>query len=252
MCRTLVVCAIRCGPVSTLFWTIAILAAYLAGAIPFGLLIGRLHGIDIRQHGSKNIGATNVGRVLGRGAGMLCFVLDMLKGAVPVLLAGWFAGTYHVAIEELTQQQMLLWLAVVIAPVLGHMFSPFIGFSGGKGVATGFGAMFAMWPVLTFPVLGALITWYATLRLTKYMSLASILGAVSVPVFLVLWLIPADVRDIGPALWHAWPPLVLTTLLAALVVYKHRTNISRLLSGEEPKIGRQVIAKDAERHNDPQ
>lgn len=238
--------------VSALHWTIAILAAYLAGSIPFGLIIGRFHGIDIREHGSKNIGATNVWRVLGRGAGLLCFFLDMLKGALPVLIVGWYSGLITMSIAQMPKTQMMLWLAVAIAPVIGHMYSLFIGGKGGKGVATGFGALLAMWPLMTFPVLGALVAWYAVLRITKFVSLASIIGAASVPVFLIFWLIPADGKEIGRVLLHAWPPIALSVVLAFLVTYKHRANIGRMMRGEEPRIGRRTPTKVAETRPNPQ
>lgn len=221
-----------------MFWLLAILTAYLAGSIPFGYLIGRARGIDIREHGSRNIGATNVGRVLGPAFGGLCFTLDMLKGAVPVLIAGQLAGLLGTPVSELSDTHMLLWLGVAMATVLGHMYSPLLGFGGGKGVATAFGSLLAMWPILTFPVLGAFVVWFAAVRMTRYVSLASMLAALSVPLFLVLWLIPAEGSDIGAAVLHAWPPLLLTVLLALLVVYKHRGNIARLRRGEEPKLGR--------------
>lgn len=222
-------------------WTLFILIAFVAGSIPFGLFIGRMKGIDIREHGSKNIGATNVGRVLGRPYGALCFVLDAAKGAIPVLLAGQQAALLSMMwrdIQQITQQHMWLWMAVAIAAVLGHMFSPFVRFKGGKGVATGFGAFAAMAPLLTFPAFGAIVVWYATLRFTKYVSVASMTAAASMPVLYVLVLIPPDGREIGAAIAHGSPVLVVLVAVAALLVYKHRTNIVRLTRGEEPKVGR--------------
>jgi acyl phosphate:glycerol-3-phosphate acyltransferase len=222
-------------------WLIFILMAFAAGSIPFGLLIGRAMGIDIRQHGSKNIGATNVGRVLGKRLGALCFALDVAKGAIPVLAAGYWAELLSMSwrdIPEMTHQQMWLWIAVAVAAMLGHIFSPFVGFKGGKGVATGFGAFAAMAPLLTFPTLSGLVVWYAVLRLTKYVSVASMTAAVSIPVLFVLVLIPPDGRNVGPAIAHGWPILLVLSAVAALVIYKHRGNIARLRKGEEPKVGR--------------
>lgn len=220
-----------------MLWAFGILGGYLIGSVPFGLIVGHLRGIDIREHGSKNIGATNVGRVLGRPWGMLCFALDVAKGAVPVMVMGALMDTLNRPAAELTQAQMWWWLAVAIAPVVGHMFPLYIGFKGGKGVATGFGALAAMWPLLTFPALGALVVWYTALRLTKYVSVASIAAASSLPLFYVLAATPRNLENVLPALLHASPPLIVTAALALVIIVKHRSNIARLRRGEEPKIG---------------
>lgn len=218
-------------------WAVSIAAAYLIGSIPFGLILGRLlRDVDIRELGSRNIGATNVGRVLGRPLGLTCFVLDVCKGAVPVLGVGALTGVLGHSASALTATQMLLWLAVAIAAVVGHMFSIFIGFRGGKGVATGFGTMVAMWPLLTIPALAALVVWYATLRITRYVSLSSIVAALCLPVAYLLSIIPNSGGGAVDAIVHASPPLAVTSLLGLLVVYRHRANIARLRRGEEPKI----------------
>jgi glycerol-3-phosphate acyltransferase PlsY len=224
-------------------WLAYIAGAYAIGSIPFGVLIGRARGIDIRQHGSKNIGATNVTRVLGKRLGLLCFALDVLKGAMPVLAAGVVNETLGRSATQLTQTQMWLWLGVAAAAVAGHMFSLFLKFRGGKGVATGFGAAVAMWPLLTLVALGALVVWYVTLRMFKYVSVASMLGAISLPLGYLLSAIPPDATEqpfshtIDHVL-HASPPLVGTGLIALLVVWQHRGNIGRLRRGEEPRISR--------------
>jgi len=226
-----------------MLWSFFILMAFIAGSIPFGLLIGRLKGIDIREHGSKNIGATNVVRVLGKPLGALCFVLDVGKGAIPVLAAGANMDILSMRwrdIPTITQSEMLLWMAVAIAAVLGHMYSPFVRFKGGKGVATGFGAFAAMAPLLMFPAFGGLVVWYTVLRITKYVSVASMVAVSSIPVLYLLVLIPPDGRNIAPVLLHGSPVLIVLILLAALVIFKHRTNITRLRRGEEPKVGRNV------------
>lgn len=196
-----------------------------------------MRGVDIRQHGSRNIGATNVGRVLGRRLGMTCFVLDFLKGAGPVIGAGFINGVIKDNVGDLTASQMWLWLAVAVAAVLGHMFSIFLGFAGGKGVATAFGTLVAMWPLLTFPALGALVVWFGTLRAMRYMSLASMIGSASIPVWYLISLSPWPGETWFAHLQHASPPLIVTTALALLVIYRHRTNIARLRRGEEPKVG---------------
>ena len=229
-------------------WIVCILGAYLLGSIPFGVIIGRARGVDILRHGSRNPGATNVARLLGRPLGAVCLILDMGKGAGSVLVAGSifdFLGRRPASIDPevavLNQTEMWLWLAVACAAVAGHMCSPLLAFRGGKGVATGFGAMVAMWEVLTFPALGAIVVWYGVLRLTKYVSAASILAAVSLPLGYALSVLPRDALDLPLSasidqVRAAWPPLAVTTLMAAVVVYKHRGNIARLRRGEEPKV----------------
>jgi glycerol-3-phosphate acyltransferase PlsY len=219
-------------------WILWIAAAYLLGSIPFGVLIGRAKGVDVRAHGSKNIGATNVGRVLGRRWGVACFALDVLKGALPVLGAGVERGVIGQAPEPagLSPPEMWAWLAVAAAAIAGHMASLFLGFRGGKGIATSFGAMLAMWPLLTIPALAALALWYAMLKATRYVSLASIAGALSVPA----WYLAAIVATSGDAdvlerVRYASPPLIVTSALALFVVWKHRGNLARLRRGEEPK-----------------
>jgi glycerol-3-phosphate acyltransferase PlsY len=223
----------------TVMWIACVAGAYLVGSIPFGVLIGKARGVDIREHGSKNIGATNVGRVLGKPLGIICFILDVLKGAVPVLTAGMLTGTLGHPPDDLTAAQMWLWLAVAAAAIVGHMASVFLGFVGGKGVATSFGAMLAMWPLLTLPALAALVVWYAMLRLFRFVSLASIIAAVSLPMWYAASIVPSSGAGVVAALAHGAPPLVVTAMLAAFVVWRHRGNIARLRRGEEPKIGDQ-------------
>jgi len=230
-------------------WLVAMAGAYAVGSIPFGVIIGKAKGIDIRAHGSKNVGATNVARVLGKKLGLLCFALDLLKGAIPVLVAGAALGTLNVAVRDLSAMQQWCWLGVAGAAVAGHMFSVFLGFRGGKGVATAFGAMLAMWPVLTFPALGAAVVWYAAVRLTHYVSVGSMLGAMSVPIGYLLAHPLNKVMDVPwsetqAAIMHSAPGLIVTSLLAILVIWKHRSNIGRLRRGEEPKAGRTVRRGD--------
>lgn len=230
-------------------WFIAIAAAYVVGSIPFGVIIGKSQGVDIRAHGSRNVGATNVGRVLGKKWGLICFFLDLGKGALPVIVSGAALGTLNVSVSMLSVEQQWLWLGVAAAAVAGHMFSLFLGFSGGKGVATAFGAMLSMWPVLTFPALGAAVVWYTALRVTHYVSVASMLGALSVPLGYLLAVMPQAAfdqpwPDTFASLKHASPAFIVTLVLAAVVVFKHRGNIARLKRGEEPKAGRTLRRGD--------
>lgn len=215
-------------------WLPFIVAAYVLGSIPFGVLLARTRGIDIRQHGSGNIGATNVWRVLGRPLGLTCFALDMAKGAVPVLVAGAWHQDLGYPASEIAPIDMWLWLAVAGAALTGHMASVFLKFKGGKGVATAFGALLAIWPTLGIPALGALAVWILCMLTTRVVSVASMLAALSLPLAVV-----------GLMMWHQesvttqtfsssqTPPLVVATMVALLVIIRHRTNIKRLLQGGE-------------------
>lgn len=225
-------------------WTLFILLGYLLGSIPFGVLIARARGVDIRATGSRNIGATNVGRVLGRRFGIACFALDLVKGAAPVLAAGAWHGLLVRPAVEIGPAESLPWLAVAAAAVAGHMASIYLRFAGGKGVATSFGAMLAMWPLLTLPAIGALVTWYAVLRLSRIVSAASLAAAASLPLWAVASLIPSAGAAPGATIARAWPPILVTALLALLVAWRHRANIGRLRRGEEPRIGASPSVND--------
>ena len=208
---------------------ILIAAGYLVGGIPFGLLIARTKGVDILKVGSGNIGATNVGRVLGKKFFYHCFALDVLKGLAPTLAFGLITGAMNAA--ERTPADLWWWLAAMLAPVLGHMFSPYLGFKGGKGVATGLGSMLAVFPVLTVPAAIGLGTYIAVVKITRYVGVASCSAAVSLPVSVAaFWL-----GGVGP--WAAaWPAAVVTGLLAAVVIYKHRGNLDRTLAAPSPAL----------------
>jgi glycerol-3-phosphate acyltransferase PlsY len=222
------------GPFPELPWPAWVAISFLAGSIPFGLLIARAKGIDIRAHGSGNIGATNVGRVLGRKFGIACFALDALKGAMPVLLAGASVGTLGTPPGELAAGDLWWWLAVAVASLLGHMFSPWIGFKGGKGVATGFGALAAMWTPLSIPAAIALATWLVTVKATRTVSIASIAGALAVPVAVAVRIGLA--AEPAAAFLAETPTLAVASAVAIRVVWKHRSNLARLVRGEELKV----------------
>ena len=185
-----------------------LVASYLLGATPTAYLAGRLaRGIDLRQQGSKNLGATNVYRVLGWRWAIPVALIDIAKGAIAVALFGrWAAGGP--------------WLAVAlgVAAVLGHVFSPYMHFKGGKGVATALGVFLALAPVA---VLIALPVWGGSLWLTGYVSLSSLVAAASFPVWVKLTA-PGAVS----AFWAS-------VALAVLIVYSHRANVQRLLAGTE-------------------
>lgn len=207
----------------TMIVFLCIAAAFLCGSVPFGYWAGKLKGLDIRQHGSGNIGATNVIRVCGKGIGIPVFILDMIKGLVPVLLPSWMlAGT------EVTGS-LLSATAVVcgLAAILGHMFTPWLGFKGGKGVATAAGVLLGIAPIAMLVALGAWLLFFFT---SRYVSLASMAAAIAVPVTMAVQMATAK----------SWDGVLLGfgILLAILVVVRHRTNIQRLMAGTESQVGK--------------
>jgi glycerol-3-phosphate acyltransferase PlsY len=228
---------------TTLHWLVAAAVAFAAGSIPFGPIVARAHGIDLRTVGSGNIGATNVGRALGRGWGILVYVLDAAKGAIPVLLAGSMANILGKQPEAMVPGDLWGWLMLPVAAVLGHMFSPWMGFKGGKGVATGSGAMLAVWPVLTGPVVVAIGLWALVLAVTRMVSVASVVAAIAIPMTVAFSSISRTgdgTPDGSMPLEHAVPAIVVTGAVAALVVWKHRGNMQRVLAGTESRVGKKT------------
>ena len=216
-------------------WHIAVLfvASYLVGSIPFGLIVSRLKGVDIRQHGSGNLGATNVGRVLGRKWGALVLLLDVAKGALTSIganllllnVAGPSVGVDPVYLDW-------VWLGTGVCCVLGNTAPIYLRFKGGKGVATTLGVILGIWPFLTIPALATLVVWAAVVKLSRYVSLGSIVAACFMPLAFV---VTARIGD-WPIDDH-YPLLGLTLVVGSLVVFRHRSNIGRLLSGTENKVG---------------
>jgi acyl phosphate:glycerol-3-phosphate acyltransferase len=201
-------------------------AAYLIGSIPFGLLVGKAKGIDPRKAGSGNIGATNVGRLLGGKYFWLVFSLDMLKGAMPALAAGTVIG-YRVN-DWVT---CLLWMAVAAAAVLGHMCSLFLKFKGGKGVATSAGMMIGIFPYYTLPLIPGTIVFVIAFLLTRYISVGSISAAIA----FAAGYVTIGVIEHWPITGAQLPLLCFAMALPAVIIYKHRGNIARLRAGTEPR-----------------
>jgi glycerol-3-phosphate acyltransferase PlsY len=203
--------------------------AYLLGSVPFGLIVGKSKGVDPRTAGSGNIGATNVGRLLGKRFFILVFLLDLMKGLLPMLFAG---GLLDGMAEGATKYA--LWLLVGFTAILGHMYSIFLGMAGGKGVATSSGVVLGLFPYFTVPGLFCLLLWFVTFKVSRYVSLASILAAVAFPVIYVavgLW------RG-WPVFHQQWPLLGFAVLVAVMIVVKHRGNIARLRAGTENRFER--------------
>lgn len=212
-------------------WVLWALAAFASGSIPFGLLIARAKGVDIRKVGSGNIGATNVGRALGRPYFFLCFGLDLLKGLLPTL--GYGLAMSLVGGEGVGSGALWGWLGVMVCPVLGHMFSPFVGFRGGKGVATGLGGLLGVFPLLSIAGVASLVLWLVSVKVTRYVGVSSSLAAAALPVWVAAGVSVGWVGGWG----ESWPALVVTGVLGLLVVLKHSGNIRRTLAGTEPKVG---------------
>ena len=206
-----------------------IVMAYFCGSIPFGLLIGKWHGIDIRTVGSKNSGATNVGRTLGRKWGILCFLLDMLKGFVPVMLAGIALNTWGMLFVP--TDKALVWLGVCAATVVGHVFSIWLKYKGGKGVATALGTLLGVWPVITLPGLSAFLIWLVVLGISRYVSVASMIASSMAPVMIVAFL---EREEMNPM--DFIPFIVMTSTLTTIILVSHRGNIVRLFAGTEKRV----------------
>jgi len=207
---------------------ILIPAAYVLGSTPFGLIVGKARGIDPRTSGSGNIGATNLGRLLGKKYFWIVFFLDLLKGLLPTLAAGWALNDFRPP----DQRGYLLWIAVGFAAILGHGFSMFLSFKGGKGVSTSAGVILGIFPYLTIPALMGIVVFLIILKSTRYMSIASMTSSSSVPVFYVI----LSVNRHWPMLGDQLPILVLAIVIPLLIIYKHRGNIQRLKEGTENRI----------------
>jgi acyl phosphate:glycerol-3-phosphate acyltransferase len=197
---------------------VLVAAAYLLGAIPTSYAIGRLaRGIDLRQHGSGNLGATNAYRVLGWKAALPIFIFDVAKG--------WFPTAFFPLWDGSPRAHWAL--AYGAAAIIGHVWSVYVDFRGGKGVATSAGVLLALSPPA---VLAGLIVWVAIVKFTGYVSLGSIVAAIIVPIVVFFTAGP------GPVLW-------LTIALAIFVVWAHRANIGRLAKGGESRFGRKASEK---------
>lgn len=215
---------------------LAIAAGFLSGSIPVGYLVAKAKGVNIRAHGSGNIGATNVGRVLGAKWGLLCFALDAVKGLAPTVAYGVISGL--AGRFDLSPAESWRWLAVMTAPVLGHVFCPWLGFKGGKGVSTALGSFLGVFPIMTIPGAGAVAVWICCLWFSRYVSLSSIAAAWSLPVWLLLEFLlrPVGAEAPLPAMDRAAPYAIVATVLAVLVTYLHRANLKRIKGGTEPRV----------------
>jgi len=198
-----------------------ILLSYLLGSFPTAIVTGKLlRGIDVRQHGSGNAGATNVFRVLGWKAGLFVLLVDMAKGFVATVLV------YKLAVGAVAVQPVVLQIIAGMSAVFGHIWTVFAGFKGGKGVGTGAGMIVGLVPQA---VLAGLIVFIIVFATTRYVSLGSITASLTIPVFLFLqkYAFHQPVQT---------PILILGMLVPVLILYTHRSNIQRLLQGTENRI----------------
>lgn len=204
-------------PDSPVGWLV-VAAGYLLGSVPFGLLLGLLKGVDVRKFGSGNIGATNVGRTIGRPWAVLAFFLDFAKGAVP-------AGILAPLVAEPGSETTTLAVLAGAAAVVGHCYPVYLGFKGGKGVATGCGVLAGIDPLVL--VIGGL-AWLATLLASRFVGLASLAMGAAFPI--AAWF-RRDSGGYGNEVVFGGLALFL------LILLRHRANITRLLAGTEPRFG---------------
>ena len=205
-----------------IFATVALIS-YLLGSIPAGYLAGRVAGIDIRHAGSGNIGATNVMRVLGKRYGYPVFIVDFLKGLIAVSLS----FLIEKRAQPLSVPNELIGIIAAISCVIGHSFPVWLSFKGGKGVATSMGGLFGLMPFVA--LIGGAV-WVITFQVTRYVSVASMTATLAVPISILI-LMP--VKQTGEAAL-----LYFSICLAALVVFRHRSNLCRLVRGTEPRFKR--------------
>jgi glycerol-3-phosphate acyltransferase PlsY len=204
-----------------MIWLIIFILSYLIGSIPSGYLVARSKGIDIRQRGSSNIGAANVARVIGKKWGYLVGFCDFLKGFLAVKLGSLIAA--HFLLSSVPAS-----VTAAIACVLGHNYTIWLGFKGGKGIATSGGAVLALLPPLVFVSGGAV--WVGVFLISRYTSLASIVAAVALPIAVLL-----IVAKTGTDFWLLF---AFSVMIAALAIWRHRGNIVRLLNGTENRFGK--------------
>ena len=211
-------------------------AAYLLGSIPFGFLVAKAKGIDIRAAGSGNIGATNTMRVLGKPAGIFVLLMDVLKGFVacaflPSPIYNWliphFSGFFIWFHDTPVEFQIRFYVVAGIFAVLGHNYTCWLKFKGGKGIATTAGVYLALAP---WALLIALVIFILAVVLTRYMSVGSIAGAIALP--FAVWILPPHNLFLG----------IVTTALGVMAIYKHKSNIQRLMAGTENRLGQKPEA----------
>lgn len=212
----------------TMSWFLIVVSSYLIGSVPWGFIFARAKGIDIRQQGSGNIGAANATRVMGRKWGYAVFLCDFLKGCLSVKLGQLIAGFFQV-------DPVLAGVLAATASVIGHDFPVWLGFKGGKGIATLAGVVLGLFSPLVCVLFG--VVWVVAFLLGRYTSLASISAVIALPIAAALIVAKNEA---------GFPLLVgFCVFMAALAIWKHRSNIVRLLNGTENRFGKKPRAEDA-------
>jgi glycerol-3-phosphate acyltransferase PlsY len=200
---------------------LVIIVGYILGSLPFSFWLGKAKGVDLRRVGSGNIGATNLARSVGTGWGIIAFALDLGKGLLAVILAGFIFTLFK---DNLASSAMLKIIGGIMS-IFGHNWSMWINFKGGKGVATSAGVFLGLAPI---PLILALVIWLVVFVLSGYVSLASIVASISLPIWMLI--------GIGgrPAL----PIIIFSCIVTVLIIIRHSSNIVRLMQGRENKFGR--------------
>jgi acyl phosphate:glycerol-3-phosphate acyltransferase len=204
-----------------MIWLLIAILSYFIGSIPSGYLVARSQGVDIRQQGSRNIGATNVLRVMGKKWGYLVYICDAFKGFLAVKIGMLLAAHFLLS-------PVMGGVVAAVACILGHNYTIWLGFKGGKGIATSSGVILASFPILVICCVA--LSWIVVFYASKYVSLASIAGAVSLPISVFLF-----VARTGAEFWTLFG---FSVVLAILAVWRHQANIVRLINGTESRFGK--------------
>ena len=214
-----------------------VLASYIVGSLPFGFWISKSLGVDIRNQGSGNIGATNVLRTLGRKVGITVLILDISKGFLPVLIGSIII--FNQLPDSMLDKEEIkgtIYVLLAIGAILGHNYTFWLGFKGGKGIATSAGAIM---PFLPEVLIGSLFVWILFFFLSRYVAIASIAAAFSIPILTV----SLDHNYLFPNINSSWPVISFGIIASIMAIWRHRSNIQRLIKGEEDQFERKIKNK---------
>ncbi|MEC7863015.1 MAG: glycerol-3-phosphate 1-O-acyltransferase PlsY [Verrucomicrobiota bacterium] len=214
-----------------------VLASYIVGSLPFGFWISKSLGVDIRNQGSGNIGATNVLRTLGRKVGITVLILDISKGFLPVLIGSIIIfNQLPDSMLDIEEIEGTIYVLLAIGAILGHNYTFWLGFKGGKGIATSAGAIM---PFLPEVLIGSLFVWILFFFLSRYVAIASIAAAFSIPILTI----SLDHNYLFPNINSSWPVISFGIIASIMAIWRHRSNIQRLIKGEEDQFERKIKNK---------